>query len=266
MKKLLVLIQNDWIEYKNGPESLILKKYAKFSNKLTLMYFGIIWSTMTPFLTIPLVPLIFNIFVSQNNSIQRQHLYAQYEYVFDSDKNYYPVLIHSYIGSFAFINAVVAIDAMITMYIEHACALFSIIGYVKLLDNANSISYFFQLGIDIICLSFTGFQIATKIDNSPDAAMRFAAYSTSLLVVLYFLSYPGQQLIDHSLKICHNIYKANWYCTSLRTRKLLIFMAMRSSIPCQITAGKLYVMDITSFKLVVKTSISYVMVLLSVQE
>lgn len=40
MKKLLVFIQNDWIEFKNGPESLILKKYAKFSNKLTLMYFG----------------------------------------------------------------------------------------------------------------------------------------------------------------------------------------------------------------------------------
>lgn len=81
---------------------------------------------MTPFLTIPIVPLIFNIFVSKNNSIQRQHLYAQYEYVFE--KNYYPALIHSYIGSFAFINAVVAIDAMITIYIEHACALFSIIG------------------------------------------------------------------------------------------------------------------------------------------
>lgn len=83
---------------------------------------------MTPFMVIPIVPLVFNIFASDNSSIQRQILFAQYEYLFDTEKYYFPVLLHGYFSTFAFINVVVAIDTMCMVYVEHSCAMFSIIG------------------------------------------------------------------------------------------------------------------------------------------
>lgn len=80
-----------------------------------------------PFMVIPLGPIIINTFDLSNETLPRQILYVQYEYLFDLETYYYPVLIHSYFGTCIFINVIVALDSLCMAYVQHAAALFNII-------------------------------------------------------------------------------------------------------------------------------------------
>lgn len=70
-----------------------------------------------------------------------------------------------------------------------------------MIEDSHNVSYFFQIGIDMICFSFTGFQIVDKLDTAPDVSIRFAAFTSTQLAGLFLLSYPAQQLFDYSVKI-----------------------------------------------------------------
>lgn len=86
------------------------------------------WGTMCPFLVVPAVPLIINIFLPANETIPRQMLFVQYEFLFDLQKYYYPVIIHSWIGTCIFMNIVVALDTTCMVYVMHAACLFKCVG------------------------------------------------------------------------------------------------------------------------------------------
>ncbi|KAF7996182.1 hypothetical protein HCN44_001333 [Aphidius gifuensis] len=128
MKKLLITLEKDWIKFKSEAEIKILNEHGVRAKKMTLTYFSVICGTITPFMLIPLVPIIYNNFAPVNGTLPKQMLYAQYDYLFNLQVNYYPVLIHSYIATFAFINDIIAIDTMCMFFVQHGCALFSIIG------------------------------------------------------------------------------------------------------------------------------------------
>ncbi|XP_044010425.1 odorant receptor 9a-like [Aphidius gifuensis] len=246
-----------------------------------------------PFMIIPIAPIMINIFISDNSSLPKQLLFVQYEYLFDIKKYYYPVMLHSYLGTCAFINVIVALDTTCMVYnlskidneTSHNFAFKPtkyydksheemikcmelhqrILDYAKLIEDSHYISYFFQLGINMICISFTGFQIATKFSIAPDVSIRFAAFTSTQLAFLFLQSFPGQQLSDSSSQVFQDVYSAKWYKTSMRTRKLFFLMSMRSAKPCILTAGRFYVLGLANFGTVVRTSISYVMVLLSME-
>ncbi|THK33087.1 uncharacterized protein LOC107040295 [Diachasma alloeum] len=128
MKQLLLILEDDWRNVKTYSEAAILNKYSLFARKLTLMYCGALYGTMTPFLLIPLVPIIHNFIATQNDSISKQLMFEQVDYLLDTEKYYYPLFIHGYCGTLAFLTVVVAIDTMFMVYVEHACAIFAVVG------------------------------------------------------------------------------------------------------------------------------------------
>ncbi|XP_015115896.1 odorant receptor 13a isoform X1 [Diachasma alloeum] len=136
------------------------------------------------------------------------------------------------------------------------------IQYAQLIESANSTSFLLQLGLNMITISFTGFQAATKL-NRPDEAFRYASFTCAQTFHLFFESWPAQRLVDESTRLTEYTIKTSWYKTSFRSRKLFQLLIMKSMEPCQLTAGGVYILNLENFSAVVKTSMSYFTVLCS---
>ncbi|XP_026670198.1 odorant receptor 13a-like isoform X2 [Ceratina calcarata] len=140
-----------------------------------------------------------------------------------------------------------------------------IIEFGKMLEGANTKSYLVQLGLNMICVSFTQFQAAINLEQDFAMVLRYVSVTISLLFDLLFLSWPGQQLSDYTERILQNTMNAKWHLSSISCRKLLLIMMLRSMTPLKLTAYTMYTMNLESFSTVARTSFSYTMVLMSMQ-
>ncbi|KOC71281.1 hypothetical protein WH47_02365 [Habropoda laboriosa] len=129
---------------------------------------------------------------------------------------------------------------------------------------ANTTSYLFQLGFNMICVSFTQFQTVINLQDTPKA-LRYVSVTICLLCDLLFVSWPGQRLSDYTERIFEYTTNGKWYESSYNCRKLLIIMLSKSLTSLKLTACKIYTLNLESFNAVVQTSFSYTMVLCSLQ-
>lgn len=112
-------------------------KHVKFNFQIEIIVdniSGALYGTMAPFMLGPLVPIFCRLmpagFLPENSSIVLEKpVLFHVEYFYDLDKYYYPLVIHSYFGTTAYMTVAVAIDSMFMVYVQHACAIFAIIGY-----------------------------------------------------------------------------------------------------------------------------------------
>nr|QNL15004.1 olfactory receptor 60 [Aulacocentrum confusum] len=295
MKALLDTLNADWASLTDENELKILNRWALDSRKNTIFYAGAVYGSMAPFMLGPLVPLAVKMLpdgLLPMNMTMSQPLMFHVEYLIDADLYYLPLVIHSYFGTWTYITVVVAIDSMFMVYVQHACAIFDLIGYrlahlvtskdilvnikpkiiddkayervvqciirhsetlkyAQMIESANSLSFLLQLMINMITISFTSFQAATKL-NRPDEAFRYASFTIAQTFHLFFESWPSQRLADESARICEYTTRSLWYLTSLRSRKVLQLLIMRSLQPCQLTAGGFYNLNLENFSSVIK--------------
>ncbi|XP_032686521.1 odorant receptor 13a-like [Odontomachus brunneus] len=130
-----------------------------------------------------------------------------------------------------------------------------VLQFAKLFASTYSISLFIMTLLNTVFIAFSGIQVVINMDR-PLEALRFTVAGLCLVLHFLFLSLPGQKLIDHSSKVHESIYAAKWYAISVRARKLLNLMLMRSKIPCQISAW-MCVMSLQNFNTVIQASMSY---------
>lgn len=110
--------------------------------------------------------------------------------------------------------------------------------------------------------TFTGFQFiyALKIDDS-------ALMIKSLVVLVAFLaqlsiySVIGDYLIFQMEEVGHSIFQSAWYNLPADVTKNLHFMIMRTQSPVKLQAGTFIVVNLSSYMIILKTSVSYLSVL-----
>ncbi|KYM96452.1 hypothetical protein ALC62_12890 [Cyphomyrmex costatus] len=245
MKKLVLIMADDWNIYsKISDEYNILCKNYEMGRKVSIAYAVSLYGSMTPFLIVPVILNTVSYMGLYN--ISDRPLMFRTEYFIDSEKYYYPLLVHSYIGTLGFVTIVVAIDSMLVFHVQHECGMCEILGYARRIEIANTTSYFFQLGFNMMGMTFTIFQAVVKL-NDPNEALRYVSFTVTLLSVLFLESWPGQQLSDYTDKIFAFTTNGRWYQSSLRARKVISIMLMRSYAPIKITAGKLYALNLANF-------------------
>lgn len=77
------------------------------------------------FMLMPFQPLIFRV----ANATTRPMLH-RVEYYVDMDKYYFPIFIHGYFTAIICVTSIVANDAIFIIFMQHACGLFIITGWV----------------------------------------------------------------------------------------------------------------------------------------
>ncbi|KAF7992435.1 hypothetical protein HCN44_001760 [Aphidius gifuensis] len=97
-----------------------------------------------------------------------------------------------------------------------------------------------------------------------------AAFTISFVLYtlthLFFLCYAGELLVQTSMKIGFAAYEAEWYDLSTNEGKLLMFVTLNSMRSLKITTGKFAILSYELFITVIRTSLSYLSVLLAAKD
>ncbi|CAL1677738.1 unnamed protein product [Lasius platythorax] len=132
------------------------------------------------------------------------------------------------------------------------------IQYARLLESSFMLSTGIQLSCNMLALSLTGIQVISNLDNTEDF-IRYACLCAGAFFHLLCMSLPGQRLMDHSVNIFDEACRSHWYTFSLKSKRLLRILLYRSIIPCTLTAGKIYVMSMANYSMIVQSAMSYFM-------
>ncbi|KAK2576711.1 hypothetical protein KPH14_005368 [Odynerus spinipes] len=304
IKMLFNTMQDTWTSFSMDKQTEILTIYAKEGHRLTRLYATVIYIAMCLYMTLPHVPYVVATVLKGDKNATRGLLY-HVEQIIDVEKYYYYVLLHSYYTTFFLMTIMIASDTMLIVFIQHACGMFAAIGhqlenvqeddaidvnvypplpeddvYHKISDgvakhkealefsqtlaSTYTGSLFVQTGLNVLVTTFSGVETVIYL-NQPEEAFRFGITAITLTLHFWFLSVPCQKLIDHSLQLQDCVYLGNWYTISIKARRLLNLIQMRSRVPSQITAGKIYPLSLETFSTVVRTTMSYFTVLTSLR-
>ncbi|XP_011865383.1 PREDICTED: odorant receptor 22c-like [Vollenhovia emeryi] len=136
--------------------------------------------------------------------------------------------------------------------------------YAQLLEDTFTVPFAVQMLMVTIGMSISLLQI-TQDNSDILEAMRYVFYVVGQLIHLFFLSFEGQRLIDHSLQIRDKMYSSSWYKASMKLQKMIVLVMMKSLHPSFLSAGKIYIFSLQSFTMILQTSMSYFTVLSSFQ-
>ncbi|XP_043485362.1 uncharacterized protein LOC122513155 [Polistes fuscatus] len=131
-----------------------------------------------------------------------------------------------------------------------------VIEFSELIDGSFSAVFLFTLGLHVLILAVSGTQVLLHSDEL-DEAVRFAALFISITIQLLWQCWQAQFLLDYSNVPYNSAVQARWYNTSTRCKKLLVLIMMRSSKPCEITAGSMITISIETFSTVRLRRLSY---------
>ncbi|KAK0084517.1 hypothetical protein PV325_006889 [Microctonus aethiopoides] len=101
--------------------------------------------------------------------------------------------------------------------------------------------------------------------NEPNVALKFLGFTIGEVFHLFYSSWQGELLLEHSASIFYKAYDCQWNDTSVRSQRLMVPLLMKSATPCKLTAGKSFTMSLQSFSMVVKSSFSYLTVFTSMR-
>ncbi|XP_036149723.1 uncharacterized protein LOC105831128 [Monomorium pharaonis] len=288
---------------KTTKEYEIMKLYAENSRRFCLIYVVYCITAVFTFMSMSLLPFAFDVVWPLNESRPVLAPYPGYYFV-DIQEYFFKIFWHSLIAWEIIMAGIVAHDCMFVTYVEHVCSMFAMVGFhfknlfcnhdkaIKVTDDSNNtyckkigffvhahqealrfaevledtftVPFAIQMLIVTLGISITLLQI-TQQDGDILESIRYGLYIFGQLIHLFFLSFEGQKLIDHSLQMSDKIYGSSWYEVSRRSQKLIMLVMMKSVRPACLSAGKIYIFSLESFTTVLQTSMSYFTVLASVQ-
>ncbi|XP_011643579.1 uncharacterized protein LOC105431227 isoform X2 [Pogonomyrmex barbatus] len=231
----------DWKELNTSEEYKIMKSYATNSRRFTLIYSVYCFSAMLIFLLMSLIPYTLDIILPLNESRPILLPYRGYYFV-DIREYFFQILWHAVVAWEVVIAGVVTHDCLFVTYVEHVCSIFAVIGlryehlfhdddggkmeivnildnihckkvallvhkhrealqYAQLLESIFTGPFAVQILIVTIGMSISLLQI-TQDNSDILESTRYVFYVIGQLIHLFFLSFEGQRLIDHSLQIC----------------------------------------------------------------
>ncbi|XP_043273338.1 uncharacterized protein [Venturia canescens] len=299
--KLLTLMnrmEENWKTWECDEENVIIHEYTELGRKFSTVYAVMIWLTAILYMSQPIIPKYIDALL-YNNSQPGVFPVPVYYFQLDDQKYFFYIIAFTYVCTSALIIINVAGDTMFFAHVQHCCAIFAALGrklerigernriskdmisdfqylgmcinrhndaieFADLMESTYSACFLFVIGNNMLMLSITAFQITTKA-NEPQDTIRYVAFVVAQLFHLFMETHMSQMLMDHSAAIRNSLQNAKWYQTSVKSQKIMNLMLMRSSKPCKLTAGKICVMSVETFGVVVKTSVSYFTLLQSMQ-
>ncbi|XP_076623793.1 uncharacterized protein LOC143343134 [Colletes latitarsis] len=302
-RKLYDFVINEWESLKLKNEVQILDEITKTGSNIAFLYRTALLGSLILFALLPLIPFFLDIILPLNETRLKQQVF-KLNYLVDGDKYFYPIYFHSIWTSTTIVVTIVTVDSMYMLVTHHACGLFVICGnqikqttqnfdqnidnaakeraiyqefkncaiihkkaiqFYELINDINQRSFLLQIGLNMIGISVTAVQTVMNLNNVREA-LRIGIFLGAQQFHLFFNSLPGQSLVDRSLQLLDDLYSSKWYQAPVRMQRVIYMMQIRSGVPCTLTAGGLYDMNIENFGMIFKSCMSYFTMLLSLRE
>ncbi|XP_071651080.1 uncharacterized protein [Temnothorax longispinosus] len=116
--------------------------------------------------------------------------------------------------------------------------------HAQTLDSMFTQATLILLSLNMVVLSVIGIQFVNNLTQGEIIKYVFVTYG--VFIHLIYMCIPGQLLIDRSREVFDKAYSSAWYTFSIKSRKLLRVLLYRSLAPCTLTAGKMFVMSMTT--------------------
>ncbi|KAK0071535.1 hypothetical protein PV325_012732, partial [Microctonus aethiopoides] len=115
-------------------------------------------------------------------------------------------------------------------------------------EEAYNIIILVHVGVDIIIPCVSGILLLISIKNADYVTVGAMIVRIFLAYLqLFVYSYVGEQLSSQASKLQAAIYNSPWYNMSSDVVKDMIFVIMKCNYPFNLTAGKIYDMNISNF-------------------
>ncbi|XP_067209607.1 odorant receptor 13a-like isoform X2 [Linepithema humile] len=137
VKICLNMIEKDWLSL-NEAEKAILVRHTEYGRYITTVYAVFMHTLACLFLLKPIMLTVLSedtVNVTKSSITTASKLPFRVEYGKRFDQYLYPITIHCYGAIFAHSFVIIATDALYSSLIQHACGMFSIVGYV--LENVG---------------------------------------------------------------------------------------------------------------------------------
>ncbi|NP_001177572.1 odorant receptor 196 [Nasonia vitripennis] len=294
-------IKNDF-DTRKDRKLEILKDYATETRLFNHIYAAYLIIVVVMFNLSFYQPHFLDLIMPLNESRPRPIPRLARYYVTSLDESFNFVVLHGLVIDWYSMIFFLGHDTLLVNCAQHACALFKIVIndiqdclVVQKNDKADDEDQFYRrisntidlhkwaleytamvdkmymyvnlciIGVSLLAITLSQYQTAIHLDNT-DLVIRYSFFSIGELVHILYFNWPGQRIRDHSLSIYQACYNCEWYRDdiSYRCKKLLKLMMARSQLPSNLSAGKLYVLGYENFAQVLKASLSFFTVLLSV--
>ncbi|XP_025988025.2 uncharacterized protein LOC113003306 [Solenopsis invicta] len=140
------------------------------------------------------------------------------------------------------------------------------IEFVEMLKDNFKWVFFTALPLTVLSLSINLYRLSRQVTSDEHhETITTLLFATGQFGYLFFCNYLGQEVIDHSGDIFHKTYNIQWYMAPLKAQKLLLLVMQRSMQYCTITIGGLFIPSLEGFASLSSMSLSYFMVIYSIQ-
>ncbi|NP_001177544.1 odorant receptor 142 [Nasonia vitripennis] len=295
-------IVDNWKLLDDENEIRTMTEYSEFGRLLTIGYVAYMFFALGLFVTMPMLPMMIDVISPINGSRPRIFI-LDGEYIADKNENYGKVYIFESLTCIMSVFVFSTVDSTYAVCVEQCVGLMAVvrlrlklatakaarmkyksdsdehdipyqlvsssaklhikaISFARILDSSYSVNFLLSMGSNVMILSVGSVVILINLGR-PMEFIRYSMIFIGLMIHMFYLSWPGQKVIDSSQGILYDAYNNEWYECSKKTKTLLKFMMLRCIEPCQLTAGGLYVMNIANFGSLAKTSMSYITVFAS---
>ncbi|XP_034938377.1 uncharacterized protein [Chelonus insularis] len=283
IETLLTHICKEWSLLRSGPEFDIMLKYADQGCEYTFWILTLYLSAIMVYITLPNRAKILEWLGLSDQPAKIEFPYPLYFPIIDMEKYFYfleaHVMLTLYVITYSYqLEHLSDIGSLeINLYpkkqVDREFRVLSecirrhnrAYEFVKILDDTFCWITLNTIGMEVLTMTFSGFWLMTHRDNV-DEILRYGAFLLGQIMHVFIQSAFPQQLMDHSAQIAEAVIMCKWYSLSMRTRKLLILISMRSKIVARITAGRMFTLSLEFYCAVLKSTMSYFTLLNSVQE
>ncbi|XP_026826827.1 odorant receptor 49b-like isoform X1 [Ooceraea biroi] len=293
---IMNMIVEDWLNSKNIQEKNIMITWAQKPRKIIMIAYSIMGISYACVVVLPVLGI--SVTYTGNITDINKILPLQGFFIYDATKT--PLYILTYIAQvitfFFAVMAYTGIDNFLGLLVFHICGQMEILmarfsclskltkfrnglescvrNHIRLLraiaiieDTYNKIllALFLYFGL---LFAFFGFLLISLIEESYVSITRILYLVSNLInMIVHMVLYcaVGEILVSQCDKVYYAICDQEWYLLDPRNAKDLIFLMIRTRISSYITAGKIFPMTMATFCNLVKTSVSYVSVMVTIK-
>ncbi|THK33200.1 odorant receptor 82a [Diachasma alloeum] len=298
MVYLLEQIKCNWNILPKNNGLHMLHDYSAFGRKFARIYMTAIWLSVVSYVTEPLQERLTVYLLYPNVTLAKRFSMPMEFGPVDVDTWYYYLWCATSFGILTRLTVIGSCDLLMFTFAEHANGLLKGLGYViehlpphddfagndesfeymrrcamihsRAIEFAEHVrdiylwSFFGIIGLNMILMSITGVQIVNNMDDSKKL-VKFAVNMITQMMHLFVECFIAQRVMDASFDLKETITNAKWYDASIKTQKLIPLMLLRAQNPVVLTAGKVIVMGMDTYAVVLKTAASYFTVFLAMQ-
>ncbi|XP_023314186.1 odorant receptor 49b-like [Trichogramma pretiosum] len=118
----------------------------------------------------------------------------------------------------------------------------------------------------ILELCSTGIWFVIVIPYNKFYAAKMAFSMVTVVMILLYLIYSSEDIIYACNQLNSMCYDTKWYLLSVKEKRLILFMILRTENPCTLMAGPTIFMNYETFSAILRFTLSYLMAFYRIME